>query len=63
MRDLDELELSYSSGGGSSQSEYSEVWLLGQPPLQEYLEFIEEMAIGQLIGRAALVVECRAPQP
>ncbi len=41
--------------------QHEEIWLLGQPPLQGYLEFVEEMAIADgSVARATLVDEWRA---
>ena len=41
--------------------QHEEIWLLGQPPLQAYLEFVEEMAIAdESVARATLVDEWRA---
>jgi hypothetical protein len=38
-----------------------EIWLLGQPPLQDYLEFVEDMVVGgATLDRAALTDEWRA---
>jgi hypothetical protein len=38
-----------------------ELWLLGQPPLQKYLDFADDLSAGPIAGkRAALVAEWRA---
>lgn len=49
-------------GGAESRHTNDEVWLLGQPPLHEYLDFISETAIGgEDESPAALTQEwCRA---
>lgn len=48
-------------GAGTGEVQQEELWLLGQPPLQAWLDFAEEMAIARPPGgRAALVDEWRA---
>jgi hypothetical protein len=48
-------------GDGARDGQQEELWLLGQPPLQAWLDFAEEMALDQPAGgRAALVDEWRA---
>lgn len=50
-----------SRGDARDIPQHEEIWLLGQPPLQAYLEFVEEMAIaGPSAARSKLVDEWRA---
>ena len=45
----------------AAESQAEEIWLLGQPPLQTYLDFVEEMGTARPApARAALVDEWRA---
>jgi hypothetical protein len=47
--------------GEHSSSRYEEIWLLGQPPLARYLEFVSEQVVdGDSADRAALTDEWRA---
>ena len=48
-------------GDGTRGDQQEELWLLGQPPLQAWLDFAEEMALARPPGgRAALVDDWRA---
>jgi hypothetical protein len=49
------------ASGGHSCTRYEEIWLLGQPPLSRYLEFVaEDVVDGASADRAALTDEWRA---
>ena len=49
------------ASGGRSSTRYEEIWLLGQPTLSRYLEFIDEDVVdGANANRAALTAEWSA---
>ncbi len=54
------LEPIPAGGGARTGAQHEEIWLLGQPPLQAYLDFVEEMVTARPAPtRAALVDEWR----